>query len=468
MRAIKVIVFDWSETLHSEVVDIDARQTQDDFQPRREVLSGGAQTVALINEAMHQGVKFALATNNGVSDTYDRPRVDSINFLRTNGINLTDCGFKEESDCYFAEGAHELIGTGGNKVLFLRRIAEVTGAKPEEILFFDDSFANVDNAKIAGFKAIYVTQIDAVRTRILHAALTRLTHDPAFSFDDCQLPQATETTLGRLRITSHVSHPKSVYARMTYDQLEKYNDELRVVVDVVLNRACDGSSDGRAGLWGSLEPIDRQGILDYLDTTLPKEQCSALAIQKTFFLPEEIPLGAFNTQEANQNEKVKALRASLYQLGISWESMPLDKKKEHLKNHDLVFPSEFTLSEQLSNFHEATAAAIKATSRDEKKDTLRGLGNPDPSMDQAELERWLISFVTSAAKPKGDTVAQFEGTSSMTAFYRQLMDENRILLQEVFKNDYCIIFESCMFGRAKLSFQKIQPSLEPGAAPGQQ
>jgi putative hydrolase of the HAD superfamily len=105
--------------------------------------------IAHVRELRQKGIRCYLATNQ------ERYR---INYM------LKEMGFAYEFDKVFAS-AH-LGNRKPNALYFQKILAELSPLQPEEILFWDDTPANIEAAKSVGIKAELYTDINKYREKI--------------------------------------------------------------------------------------------------------------------------------------------------------------------------------------------------------------------------------------------------------------------------------------------------------------
>lgn len=148
----KVLAFDVSETLQTGADHNDGGRGQFMVGPdgviipgAYSVLVGGQETADLLIQAQRKGLGIVLVTNNG--DDLDREVISrTLAFLANYGITLN-------REAYLGPPSQ---GANGSKVPRLEATLNTYQIAKDELVFFDDSRANVEEAQANGFKAIRV------------------------------------------------------------------------------------------------------------------------------------------------------------------------------------------------------------------------------------------------------------------------------------------------------------------------
>jgi hypothetical protein len=142
---VKILAFDVSETLQTgSELDDGFGQTMMDGKtviPNAfSVLVGGIETAKLLKEIQDLGIPIYLVTNNG--DDLDKDVVDrTLSFLSNYGVIIP-------RENYLGPPK----GTEGSKVPRLKQLVDQFKISQGELLFFDDSRANIEEAQNQGFK----------------------------------------------------------------------------------------------------------------------------------------------------------------------------------------------------------------------------------------------------------------------------------------------------------------------------
>ncbi|KTD42259.1 HAD family hydrolase [Legionella parisiensis] len=146
----KILAFDVSETLQTGSKHDDNGQGQPMSVGNKvipgaySVMVGGQKTAELLQCAQKKGIPIFLVTNN--SADLDKEVIQrTLDFFKLYGVNIPPENYMGPEK-----------GTDGSKVPRLEAIALRFNVNKEEIYFFDDSFHNVSEARIHGFKAIQV------------------------------------------------------------------------------------------------------------------------------------------------------------------------------------------------------------------------------------------------------------------------------------------------------------------------
>lgn len=172
----RILAFDVSETLQTGSTKNDNGFGQpiimaDEIIPNAySVMVGGKETAILLKSLQDKGVTIVLVTNNGADldkDVINR----TLNFFQGYGITI-------KPEHYFGPDKGE---GGGDKTLRLEQIMKTFDVDKTEILFFDDSLKNVEDARSKGFDAIQVTS-----PKVLQDELFKVAHAYSISFSDIE------------------------------------------------------------------------------------------------------------------------------------------------------------------------------------------------------------------------------------------------------------------------------------------
>lgn len=149
---VKVIAFDVSETLQTgaEHDDNGLGQPMVDEYNRvipnaYSILMGGIKTAILLKSIQKKDIPIYLVTNNG-ADLDTKVIERTLAFFRNYGIIL-------QPEHYLGPQKYAI---SGSKLPRLEHIVTHLNLKKEDLLFFDDSRANVEEAQQAGFIAVRV------------------------------------------------------------------------------------------------------------------------------------------------------------------------------------------------------------------------------------------------------------------------------------------------------------------------
>lgn len=164
---VKVLAFDVSETLQTGAEHNDGglgqpmRVGNDIIPGAYSVMVGGRKTAELLKEAQAKGLVIVLVTNNGAD--LDKEVISrTLGFLKNYGIVIPE-------EQYMGPPK----GSNGSKVPRLEEILIRFNVSKEEVLFFDDSLNNVEEARSQQFKAIRVKSPEDLQKGIMEAINTR-------------------------------------------------------------------------------------------------------------------------------------------------------------------------------------------------------------------------------------------------------------------------------------------------------